>query len=278
MSLDQRLTRAVRDIADRVSVPDVDPDEVRARARTHRRRVISAAVTAAVVAVTVAGTALVAGRDTNPPASPSDTVPPSDAQSPSASTLPPIETRPWSAYRSDRYKFTIAHPPNWTAVPATRDWTWKTDAGDRVSPAHEAFRSPDERVRVSAWFAPLDPTKRKESIAYLVAWVEDYCEETGNSPCTGIADRAVDLCLEKWDCHPGLLVPFDNDVQAFFSGGIYDQEAMTIVAVWQGESAPTMAPYGGAQRLLEAFLSTMSVWPSTTPPRERRDTVAEPEE
>jgi hypothetical protein len=270
MSLDQRLTRAVHDIANRVGVPDVDPDEVRARARTHRRRVISVAVTAAVVAVTVAGTAFVAGRDTSAPASPSGTVPPSDAQSPSASTLPPIETRAWSAYRSDRYKFTVDYPQDWTAVPATRDWTWRTDARDRVSPGHEAFRSPDERVRVSVWSAPLDPSTREESIAYLVAWVEDYCEESGNSPCTGIADRAVELCLEKWDCHPGLLVPFDKDVQAFFSGGIYDQEAMTIVAVWQGESAPTVAPYGGAQRLLEAFLSTMQVWPSTTPLPERR--------
>lgn len=44
---------------------------------------------------------------------------------------------------------------------------------------------------------------------------------------------------------------------------------MTIVAVWQGESAPSVAPYGGAQRLLEAFLSTMAVWPASTPHEER---------
>ena len=69
-------------------------------------------------------------------------------------------------------------------------------------------------------------------MAYLQDWIENYCEESGNSPCSGIDDRAVELCLEKWDCHPGLLVPFKYDVQAFFSGGIYAQDAMTVVAVW----------------------------------------------
>ena len=76
-------------------------------------------------------------------------------------------------------------------------------------------------------------------------WVENYCEESGNSPCTGIADRAVELCLEKWDCHPGLLVPFENDVQAFFSGGIYAQDAMTVVAAWRRESSKHI---GGVRR------------------------------
>jgi hypothetical protein len=95
------------------------------------------------------------------------------------------------------------------------------------------------------------------------------CARSDNAPCTGINDRAVQLCLEKWDCHPGLPIPFKNDVQAYFSGRIYDGDAMTVVAVWQGESAPSVAPYLGAQRLLEAFLSTMAVWPASTPHEER---------
>ena len=72
------------------------------------------------------------------------------------------------------------------------------------------------------------------------------------------------------DRHPGLLVPFENDVQAFFSGGIYAQDAMTVVAVWRAESSRHVARYGGSRRLLEAFLSTMEVWPSSTPLHERR--------
>ena len=58
-------------------------------------------------------------------------------------------------------------------------------------------------------------------------------------------------------------------MQAFFSAGIYDADAMTVVAVWRGESDSAVSPYGGAQRLLEAFLSTMEVWPASTPYEER---------
>ena len=52
-------------------------------------------------------------------------------------------------------------------------------------------------------------------------------------------------------------MPFVGDVQAFFIGGAYGE--MTVVAVWWGESDPAVAPYGGARRLLEAFLATMGV-------------------
>ncbi len=56
-------------------------------------------------------------------------------------------------------------------------------------------------------------------------------------------------------------MPFQNDVQAFFTGGIYG-DRMVVVAVWWGESDRAVEPYGGARRLLEAFLSTMSVFPA----------------
>jgi len=250
----------------------VDPDAVRARARTNRRRTAALVTAAAVVTVAVSGTVLVAGRDTSAPVSPVGTPPSSETQSPSTSPVTPLETDPvgWTPYPSTRYDFTIGHPPDWTEIPARRDWAREFDVLDHLSPAHEAFLSADGHVRVSAWNAPLDASTRYESIRYLVEWVEDYCEESGNSPCTGIADRAVELCLEARDCHPGLLVPFKDDVQAFFSGGIYAQDAMTVVAVWRPESSRFVASYGGSQRLLEAFLSTMEVWPSATPFYERR--------
>ncbi len=112
---------------------------------------------------------------------------------------------------------------------------------------------------------PLDPgTSVHDSMPATKAWVEDYCEASGNTPCTGIGDRAVELCLERRDCHPGLLVPFQDNVQAFFSGGIYDADAVTVVTVWRAQSAPATTPYGGSQRLLEGFLSTMRVWPAST--------------
>ena len=156
---------------------------------------------------------------------------------------------------------------------------------DPLSPAHESFVAPSGDVRVSVWEVPLDTVAAHsecagqkglpfrgcvESLDYLMSWAADYCEASGiSSSCTGIEDRAVELCLEKWDCHPGVLVPFESQVQAFFSGGIYNADAMTVVAVWRGESDPSVARFGGARRLLEGFLSTMAVWPASTPRRKR---------
>jgi len=198
-------------------------------------------------------------------------VTPSASPTPSeaADEVEAIDTSDWTVYSSDLYDLEVAHPPEWTQTPATRQWRLDADGKDFLSPAHEAFRSPAGNVRVSVWAAPLEPATGEETTDSIEAWVEDYCQATDNTPCDGIGDRAIALCLEKWDCHPGLLVPFRDDVQAFFSGGIYDADTMTVVAVWRGESAPAVARYGGAQRLLEGFLSTMEVWPASTPRHDR---------
>jgi hypothetical protein len=199
-------------------------------------------------------------------------VTPSASPTPSeaASAVEAIDTSDWTTYTSDLYDLEVGHPPGWTETPASRKWILDTDGKDFLSPAHEAFLSPSGHIRVSVWNVPLEPgTSVHDSMSASRAWVEAYCQASGNTPCTGIADRAVELCLEKWDCHPGLLVPFRGDVQAFFSGGIYDADAMTVVAVWRRESAPATTPYGGSQRLLEGFLSTMEVWPASTPRSDR---------
>jgi hypothetical protein len=190
-----------------------------------------------------------------------------------SSTVSPstaIDTKTWTTYTSARYDFKLGHPRGWTEYPALRDWTFDIDARDSLSPAIDAFLSPKGDVRVGVWNVPLDSgTSVHDSMPAIRAWVEDYCVATGNTPCTGIDDRAVELCLEARDCHPGLLVPFKDDVQAFFSGGIYEANAVTVVAVWRGESASSTAPYGGSQRLLEAFLSTMEVRPASAALSER---------
>lgn len=237
---------------------------------TTGRAVPTASLFAAAVLV-VSGCGLTGNRDsTEPgPAGASPTVAPSTG-APSRTTEP-TDTRAWTTYTSAEYGFKVGHPADWKEIPATRDWRSDADAEDPLSAAHDAFQSPSDDVRVSVWNVPLDPrTSVGSSTDDLGAWVEEYCARSDNAPCTGINDRAVQLCLEKWDCHPGLLVPFKNDVQAYFSGGIYDGDAMTVVAVWQGESAPPVASYGGSQRLLEAFLSTMQVWPASTPREERQ--------
>jgi hypothetical protein len=183
---------------------------------------------------------------------------------PTPTTVPeaagsPIDISTWTAYESDRYGFTIGHPSDWTVDPADHDWTLAGDADDFLSTGHEAFRPPDGHVRVSAWLVPLDPGTTMQTTADVEAWVEQFCPQTDQPSCTGMHDRAIPLCKEGRDCHPGLLVPFAADVQAFFFDA--DLDGMVVVAVWVPESAETVAPYGGAQALLKAFLATMEVCP-----------------
>lgn len=175
----------------------------------------------------------------------------------------PLDTSWWNPYDSAEYGFTIAHPADWTETPASRAWTLTADAQDALSPAADTFSTPvDGGVRVSAWTLKTDPGTTIESWQALEAWVQGYCEKTNNTPCTGIAERAVPMCLERRDCHPAVLVPFENDVRAFFIGGGRD---MTVVAVWRPESDPSVTRFGGARQLLEAFLSTTNVFLPNSP-------------
>jgi hypothetical protein len=192
---------------------------------------------------------------------------PTQIPAPSASATPLSGFLPegWTTFEAGRYGLSIGYPADWIAVPPSHDWTFATDAGDRVSNGQVFFRSPSGSIHVGAWAVPLDPGTEiafsgNKAWADVAAWVEQYCQQTGDSPCTGIRDRAVELCNERWDCHPGLLVPFEDSVQAFFTGGGIN--GMAVVAVWSGESDADVAVYGGARHLLETFLMTMEVCPA----------------
>jgi len=197
----------------------------------------------------------------SPISTPSATLPPSVV--PTAAQADPPAMPTWVPYTSSRYGFTVSHPSDWTVQPSTRAWTFKDDAKDFLSPAQDAFVSPDGHIRLSVWSVPFGG--RDAGPERFEAWIEDFCQTTGSTPCAGIHDRAVALCIERRDCHFSLLVPFDDDVQAFLSGGVYPSDCMTVVAVWRGQGDPTVATYGGSRQLLEAFLSTMSVWPESVP-------------
>ena len=78
------------------------------------------------------------------------------------------------------------------------------------------------------------------------------------------------LCLERRDCHPGLLVPFETDVQAFFPEMTDDDrvryfDQMVVLAIWREEVHYSVARYEGSRQLMEAFLSTMGVCPAEDP-------------
>jgi hypothetical protein len=198
-----------------------------------------------------------------PGTTPTEDAGPASPTSAPASTTPTakpveeasIDTEAWPVYESERYGFSIGHPPEWTVISADHDWTLAGDADSWLSTGQEAFVSPFEDVRVSAWSVPMERTA--ETPGAVQTWVERYCREAG-SPCADVAERSVQLCNERRDCHPGLLVPFESDVQAFFTGGEHHGQ-MVVVAVWRQEDYDVQL--GSSRQLLEAFLSTMDVCP-----------------
>jgi hypothetical protein len=188
-------------------------------------------------------------RPTTGPA-PSGSAP---AESP---TLSPLDTADWTSYVSERYGFRIGHPADWTVVPATRSWTMEEDAGAMETPGQDGFLSAEGDLWLTAWAAPYTAG---ETLHGVQRFAEQYCGESLNTECATIGDRAVRLCNEMRDCHPGLLVPFEFDTIAFFTGGMHGQQ-MTVVAVWRAPDFPARG-YGTAREILDAFLSTMDVWP-----------------
>jgi hypothetical protein len=216
-------------------------------------------------------------------------IPSSTVVSPNSS---PMDTTGWTTFESARYGFGIGHPSDWAVVPADHDWTLPGDADQSLTTGQEVFLSSSREVRVGAWAvsANLADTMRETGadaeeccVEYcqqlsnpscgtsmrqwwgVVKWVVGFCRQSNAPSCTGVVDRAVPLCIERWDCHPGLLVPFENYVQAFLPEMTDDSSGwnqMIVVAVWRGDSDPTVARYGGSRQLLEAFLSTMLVCPA----------------
>jgi hypothetical protein len=235
-----------------------------------------AAAAVAIVAIASLAAITLSGFGGTPRPSPAPSPSPSASASilPSPSATVSIDTSTWTNYTSSRYGFTIGHPTAWTVEPASRAWTIAADAKDFLTPGAEAFVAPGRAIRVTAWAVPLEAGTTVETKDDIVAWLNDYCPHSDSTPCDGIRDRSVAMCNEHRDCHPGLLVPFDSEVMAFFSAGTF-QDEMVVVAVWWDEKATETAPYGGSRNLLEAFLETMNVvppvgdqidaWPSPSP-------------
>jgi hypothetical protein len=228
----------------------------------------------AIVAVLGAGAVLYINRGPdvgtiNPPP-PTPTIAPSAAPVPSPTINPLIDTTAWTSYTSAQYGFKVGHPDDWTVTPADRAWDLDTDAADWLSSAADSFSTAGAAdglgVRVSFWAVPFE-YQATETWDEVETWFQTYCRKAGGTLCTELVDRAIQLCIEIRDCHPGILVgpPLQSDVQAFFSGGFYNGQ-MVVGSVWRTYNDPSVAPYGGGQKLLEAFLSTMCVWPTDARP------------
>jgi hypothetical protein len=217
------------------------------------------AATVVVIAVGAGSVLFVSNRSSGP----GDVAPPPATPSvtPTAPAVPSptpelMDTGSWVDYASDRYGFAIAVPGDWRQTPAQRDWSFATDYEVWLHlEATDHFLNPEGDVGVSAWSSPVEPGTTVE------AWMEALCTAQGGASCPAIADRAVDV--ETGDQHPGLalLSPEAENIAYFVDG-----ETVYVVAVWRGETDPSVAPYGGARRLLESFISTMTLpAPSASP-------------
>ncbi|MBW9108245.1 hypothetical protein [Microbacterium ureisolvens] len=128
-------------------------------------------------------------------------------------------------------------------------------AAEQVQPSPPNADSPDFVTidPIGLGFTPGTDPKR------LAAWATGYCERHGLSPCTAIPDRGVALCIERMDCHPALLVPFNEGTAAFVFGGRFTMPV--VYAVWLSEQDPLLAPFGSTRELLESYLLTLGVCP-----------------
>jgi len=249
-----------------------------------RRPVYGAAIVAVLVVAVLAVVAVAAlyglgrGPSVGPGSTSSSSSQPAQPQS-SRSTPAKVSLEEgallpgWTTYVSQQYGFRIGYPLDWIVRPAERAWDIDTDAADPHSPGMDEFTSAAGAIRVTVFSLPVDPQVEltldgsEYGLGHIETWIEAYCQKTGSSSCAGILDGAVRLCVEKHDCHPGLLVgvvpPFDREVQAFFTGGAYNSQ-LVVITLWATEDDSMLVPYGGGRRLIEGFLSSMCVTPFET--------------
>ncbi|GAA6525577.1 hypothetical protein [Intrasporangium sp. DVR] len=146
MTLDQRLSAAARHLGDRVVPPDVDLDTVRSQARRDRRRSVSLVVLSTVVALTLAGTALL--RRPEPvrlqPASPQSSASQERIRSStSAMRLPAVGALAPGTYVMPRIPGAVADYRH-VLVTVPAGWSWSRG---RI---HKRLGEPGE-VALSAW-------------------------------------------------------------------------------------------------------------------------------
>lgn len=210
---------------------------------------------AAVAIVAIAGVGALALANRGPgtggilPTTPLPTTLTTPSPAPSASAAA-IDTSAWVTYASERYGFDIKRPPSWTERPSDHVWRLPQDV-DWENTASESYIgfpgdefAPADGLRVSAWSIAID------RLLSLDEWIATYCP-LNTMPCTGLKARSVPA---EVDGHAGVQVSFAGETQAFFriDGRVY------VFVVWRP----------GYERLLDAFLSTVTLRPGGPAPQD----------
>jgi len=192
---------------------------------------------------------------------------PTATPAPTAATVAPtvlgsVDTATWRTYTSTRYGFTIGHPADWIARPADHAWTLQTappsSDPEGMGTSAEGFIAPDGSILVSAWSVAVAPGVTAQTwLVVLYCGSTEIPTPSDGAPCDRLGPGGPRVTPVAIDRHAGTLVRFTDDTQAFF---LIDNR-MYVVACWRPESDGTVAAYGGATRLLEAFISTIHVVP-----------------
>jgi hypothetical protein len=164
---------------------------------------------------------------------------PSPSASPSASPSPSpalTDTSNWVPFTSERYGFALAHPPTWTATPATRDWDFETDRMSPVTPGSDHFIDEDAAYKIGVVAFATDVQADMSEDEWLAAYYEGLSASCGATQ--GVQPISV-------DGHEGRLIVHDacSDAQAF----VFIDDRVHVFAVWRADQ----------EALLEAFLSTV---------------------
>ena len=162
----------------------------------------------------------------------------------------------WTPYTSQVYGFTARIPPGWHLDhAATRPFDPATDTViDPRLRSIDTFINEAGSMAVGMFEIPegTGVDTSSESLEAYEALAERLCQTMNDGPCAGIADRSIPMCRERADCHPALVVPFDDDVFGYFLGN-------QVAVVWRADDAPDAAGYGGAINVLKAFLESRNV-------------------
>jgi len=191
-------------------------------------------------------------------ATPSASSGPSPTTAPSSSpsiaptqSASPLSTAAWLPFTSTQYGYQIAYPPTWTAERATRNWVFATDrlTVPLSGQADHFLGGPNgNQVGVSGWAADV-PVGTSED-----AWLTSYYQnDAGAGAKCGVTTAT--LLPTIVDGHPGRIATSTcDDTQAF----VFIGSRVYVFAIWRGETDPSVQSYGGARRLLDAFLSTVT--------------------
>jgi hypothetical protein len=203
---------------------------------------------AVVIAVLVVGAILLTRGPTSNTGGPASATPsPSASAAASAAASPSsslTDTSDWVAFTSERYGYQIAHPPTWTATPASRDWDFETDRLDNITAAADHFIDGDAafQILVTAFADDVPPDMSEDE--WITAYYED--SEVDGQPCDTVIDEMQPITV---DGHPGRIAINDpcSDAQAF----VFIDGRVHVFAVWRARE----------EALLEAFLSTVVFQP-----------------